>query len=357
MVPGERLPSSDRAVVLRAVATDRMGRSHRVVLKAHIGSGPGSTREQAALELVDSVQVPGMVKLLGTWADPPLLVLADVGDGPTLADRLLGEDATVAETAVLRWAARLGGLQAATRGRQEQLSSRLTALSPLGAPLVDTSSETIAEACAALARDLPRLGGVQLTNEALMELRGLAVSLDVTAPGAPAALVPGDTCPSNAVDSESGMVLLDFEGAEFRHLAWEAAYLTVPWPSCWCSWRLPDPLAARALGTWRRAVAPSFPVVTTPSFQDDLVRATIAWVFISAGWFLATALDGDPPPPDPSRRHMIPTRRALLQHRLALAAQHESALLPALRELADHTLTATVQQWGTHPLPLARAFR
>jgi len=154
------------------------------------------------------------------------------------------------------------------------------------------------------------------------------------------------------------MVLLDFEGAEYRHLAWEAAYLTVPWPSCWCSWRLPESLAARTLTRWQQAIAQAFPGVTTPSFQDDLVRAALGWLFILAGWFLAAALDGDPPPPDPARRHLIPTtRRALLQHRQRLSVQQETALLPALRELADQTLTATLRQWVTHPLPRARAFR
>jgi len=45
-------------------------------------------------------------------------VLADVGDGPTLADRLLADDPAAAEAAVLKWAARLAGLQAATGGMQ-----------------------------------------------------------------------------------------------------------------------------------------------------------------------------------------------------------------------------------------------
>lgn len=124
VVPGERLPSSDRAVVLRAVATDRAGRSHRVVLKALTGSGLGSAREEAALGLVAPVQVPGVVRLLATSTDPALLVLADVGDGPTLADRLLADDPVAAETAVLKWAARLAGLQAATGTRNSSRRTR-----------------------------------------------------------------------------------------------------------------------------------------------------------------------------------------------------------------------------------------
>ena len=167
----------------------------------------------------------------------------------------------------------------------------------------------------------------------------------------------GRHLPQHAVDTDDGLVLLDFEGAEYRHLAWEAAYLTVPWPSCWCSWRLPDAVVARALTVWQQAVAPACPAATAAPFQDDLVRATLGWVFISTGWFLAAALEGDPPPSDPGRRHLIPTRCALLQHRLRLAAQQETTLLPALRDLAAQTLKVTLQQWGPHPLPLARAFR
>jgi len=356
VVAGERLPSSEHAVVLRAVATDRAGQDHRLVLKAPVGSGPGSAREEAALRIAAQVQAPGVVQLFAVGTDPLVLVLADAGNGPTLADRLLADDPVAAEAAVLKWAARLGDLQAATTGAREEFASRLAALSPLGAVPVDTSRDAVAEACGVLARDLPRLG-VPLSAGAIEELRELPDALDVTAPGAPGALVPGDTCPSNAVAGDDGLVLLDFEGAEYRHLAWEAAYLTVPWPSCWCSWRLPDAVAGQALSCWTRAVASRHPAVTTAAFQDDLVRATLGWVFISVGWFLGRALDGDPPPPDPARRHMIPTRQALLQHRLRVAAQQRTTLLPALRDLAAQTLEVTLQEWGPQPLSLAPAFR
>ena len=356
VVLGARLPSSDRAVVVRAVARDREGRDHPVVLKAPVGSGPGSAREESALRLLADRQVSGAVRLLGVSPEPVLLVLADLGTGATLADRLLAEDPVAAEAAVLAWAARLGGLQAATTGAREEFASRLAESSPSGAPALDTSSEAVAEASAALARDLPRLG-VPVPPAALEELRGLADALDVGTPGSPGGLVPGDTCPSNAVESAEGLVLLDFEGAEYRHLAWEAAYLTVPWPSCWCSWRLPEPLVARALAVWQQAVAPVVPVVTSPAFRDDLVQATLGWVFISTGWMLGAALDGDPPPADPARRQVVPRRRALLQHRLGQVARQDSSVLPALRELAARTHAATLREWGPRPLPLAPAFR
>jgi len=141
--------------------------------------------------------------------DPPLLVLADGGSGPTLADRMLGDGPAAAEAALAE-----------------------------------------AAAAAVLARDLPRLG-ITVPVPAVEELRGVAASLDVSAPGSAGALVPGDTCPSNALEADGGIVLLDFEAAEHRHIAWEAAYLLVPWPSCWCSWRLPAEVTARALQAWQ----------------------------------------------------------------------------------------------------------
>ena len=41
-------------------------------------------------------------------------MLADAGDSPTLADRLLAPDAGAAEAALLRWAAAIGAVQAAS---------------------------------------------------------------------------------------------------------------------------------------------------------------------------------------------------------------------------------------------------
>ena len=247
---GEQLRGSERAVVRRAVARDVEGREQPVVLKAAGPAGTSGVREEAALAMIAAHGVPGVVPLLARSADPPLLVIADLGRGPTLADRLLGDDPVAAKTALVDWASTLGGLQAATAGLRGAFEAGLGELSPLGAPPADTSEETIKEAARTLADELPRLGVVP-SGAALDELRGVAAQLDVSADGAPGGLAPGDTCPDNAVETADGTVLLDLEWAEYRHVAWEAAYLTVPFPSCWCSWRLPEEVALRALAAWR----------------------------------------------------------------------------------------------------------
>jgi hypothetical protein len=352
LVATQALRGSDRSRVVRAVARTAEGGEHRLVVKAPTGSGLGAVREAAALTVAARSGLPGPVRLLASSDDPPLLVLADAGAGPTLADHLLRRDAARAEAALLRWAAALGGLQAASTGCGAAFEAELATLSPFGAPPADTMPGDLEEASGALRRLLPRLG-VAPPEAALEELRGVAGSFATAAGG----LVPGDTCPDNAVDTEGGVVLLDFEAAAHRHVAWEAAYLVVPWPTCWCSWRLPADVAARAVEAWRDAVATALPVVRAPDFDADLARATIAWVFLSAGWLLEAALGDDPPPRAPERAGLMPTRRAMIQHRLSLAAGLDTPVLPGLRALAERLHDASVTAWGWAELRLAPAFR
>ena len=356
ITPGAALGGSSRSTVLRCTVRSGDGRETPAVLKASLGPGEGPIREEAAMRLADTHGLPSAVRLLAASADPAVLVLADAGSGATLADRLLGDDPAAAEHALVGWAQALGELQAATTGLRPAFEDELTRASPFGAPPADTAPGLLADAAGTLARALPLLG-VRPSRRALTELREVVDALDVSGTGAPGGLAPGDTCPDNAVETDNGFVLLDFEGATHRHIAWEAAYLTVPWPSCWCSWRLPPSVTGAAIEAWRSTVEPQLPVVAEPVFDDDLARATIAWAFVSSGWLLDAALDGDPPPADPARRELMPTRQQMVGHRWRTAAELETAVLPALRELAAETHAASVAMWGRQSLALAPAFR
>jgi hypothetical protein len=328
LTAGPTLGGSTRSLVLRATAGP-----HRYVLKAPLESGAGPVRERAALTVLRGL--PGVPDLLATADDPPVLVLADLGDGRSVADTLLGPDPAAAETALAGWATALGILQAASADRHDAFAAELAALSPLGPPPADGSADALAGAAGTLARHLPRLG-VTPPAAALDELSALL-------PAGPAALTPGDTCPDNNVRTADGYVLIDFEAAEFRPLAWEAAYLRVPWPSCWCSWTVPAEVAERTLARWRAAVGP-----LPAGFDAEIDRATLAWTFISTGWFLPRILAGDDAPED----RPTPTRRALLQHRLG-----QVTAPGPLGELAAGTAAALRRAYGDHPLLPAPAFR
>lgn len=38
-----------------------------------------------------------------------------------------------------------------------------------------------------------------------------------------------------------------FDLDDLLQVAWDLAYLTVPWPTCWCSWQLPSWTRERAV--------------------------------------------------------------------------------------------------------------
>jgi len=81
---GDQLPSSDRALVARAVARDEAGRQHAVVLKQPTIGAAGGIREEAALRLARAQALPGVRTLAADsyaatvheWGQQPLALAA-----------------------------------------------------------------------------------------------------------------------------------------------------------------------------------------------------------------------------------------------------------------------------------------
>jgi hypothetical protein len=174
--------------------------------------------------------------------------------------------------------------------------------------------------------------------------------------GGVVALSPADTCPDNNVETPDRLVLVDFESATVRPVVWDLAYLVVPWPSCWCAWRLPDALTMEALAEWRASSGLSVSAL-------DIGRAVIVWAFVTTGWFLDGALDGVPGMGRDDRTG--PPRRAVLLHRLGLLtgavpsplAPVADLIDPKLRTLAIRPRATLIRRWGEHELPLPPALR
>ena len=140
-----------------------------------------------------------------------------------------------------------------------------------------------------------------------------------------AALTPADACPDNNVAVGGRLVLLDFEGAQWRHVAWDVAYLRVPWPTCWCSWRLPDDVADAALERYRARRRAGLPAVADAASTATSTRPTSAGRSCRPTLFLDNALGserrcpagtgrrpdppGDDPAPAAARRRAPPSCR------------------------------------------------
>jgi aminoglycoside/choline kinase family phosphotransferase len=258
LTASEPLRGSRRTRVFRAAVDGGPG---TVIVKTHLpGFADRWARESAALTVLRGRGLP-VPDLIAVVDEPPLVVLEDVGVGPSLADALLGRSAATATTRLNEWVDALATLHSATVGDAWRFAAALQC----DVSTVDSMPSLLAGAADLLAAQLPRLG-IAPTEQALAELLSAAAAL---APGAQA-LTPADACPDNNAATPSGLVLLDFEQATVRHVAWDAAYLILPWPSCWCSWAVPTDLAEAALARWRAAVAPSIAAVGSKAFDRDL---------------------------------------------------------------------------------------
>lgn len=326
-----------RAVVERV----RMPSGASAVIKEFHQPCEEWAREVAALQILPpTVPAP---RLLAAATDPPSLLMSDLGSGSCVADALLGNDPDAARLAVLQWADALARLHSATVGHAEQFAD---ALAQRGPTVQSARMPALLDTAARDLHQLAELIEAPVPAGALDRLREL-----LPASAAASALSPADACPDNNVTTPSGLALLDFEGGEYRHVAWDVAYLVVPWPSCWCSWRLPDDLTATTLDRYRGAV--DLPYIGTGDFDDAVIRAAIGWALLSTSWFSTNALGDDPAPSDP--RIVAPPRRAMILHRLARAAEGH-LVEPALSEFAANLRSAFIRRWGHVPLGYAPAF-
>jgi len=165
-------------------------------------------------------------------------------------------------------------------------------------------------------------------------------------------LSPGDACPDNNVVVGRGLRLLDFEFAEARHPAWDVAYLTAPWPSCWCAWRLPLPLARRSVAVYTESLRDVLPYVDTAAFAADVDLATLGWTLWGVALHLDRALRE---PADDRGSPRRPGRRSVILHRLRSVPGLESE--PELTEVLTALRSALLDRWPDSPLALAPAFR
>jgi len=316
-----------------------------VIVKRFTGDDGGFAREAAALSVMPpDAPTP---RLLGESTQPPAVVLSDAGTGGSVADDLLGADPVAARAGLLSWAQAVARLHDSTAGHGDAFRAALAARTDQ--PVATLAAE-IAQAVTELEGHCAQLG-VRVPAGAWDDLRGLHARLH----GGPAALSPGDACPDNNVATRDGRILIDFEGAGWQHPAWDVAYLTVPWPSCWCSWRLPDDASEQALRQYQETA--TLPWADSAGFRGDVEAATVVWAIMTTAWYLPRALADDPPSVDP--RRLMPTRRSQILNRLRLGASRHPRDGPepaALGAFAARLRDTLASRWGEQPLPYAPAF-
>jgi hypothetical protein len=351
--PVELSEGREDGVVLRCrdAAAGSAGADGAVVVKTYQRTAEGAScfaAEAAGLDVArGSAFAPAF---LGADTGVQLVVMSDLGSGPSLADVLLTGSATEARTALLDWAAACGRLSVATNAHRsafDALTARYLAGRPDERHLAGLPGRVLAapENAARLGVPAPDGLGSELGEVAA------AVAADQYA-----VFSPGDVCPDNNLLTSAGIRFIDFEEAGFHPAFLDAAYITMPFSTCWCVFRFPPELSGQAEAAYREQVCSIWPDLADDAiWQPGLRRAMAAWTMSSTSWLLRRSLAADVPmnaeQPSPHTRQLMRYRWQSL-----LAVLEPARDLPAIAALVRSLLAATVA-WQAPDLPLYPAFR
>jgi len=344
------LGGSDRTMVLRVRAEENpFSLPKTMVIKRMLGVRTGRSADvarEAFLRETVSYQFGNVLRpenrpgaeLFAHDVEDGLLVLADLGNGPTLADVLLrGEESTM-QHGLMAWAQALGRMHAATADGEDDFRVLLRRAKPGAWPYPLASGAELA------LKQLPQLLEAQLSVRTLSAVRERAAGTQrLLGPDALRAFSPSDLCPDNAMITDEGVRFLDFEWGGFRDVTLDAAYALVPFPACWCIHEVSDAQSEELVQAWRSEV-----VGVWPQLADDrvlwprMLDAQLLWVWLSTYWFLP----GAPHRSDPGGHHPLTyTRRGALHVRwlqLARAAERggDDAVASHAQSVA-HALSTT----------------
>jgi hypothetical protein len=176
------------------------------------------------------------------------------------------------------------------------------------------------------------------------------------APGEFDVFSPGDICPDNNLVTAGGVKFIDFENAEYHSVFLDAAYLRMPFSTCWCVFRLPDELALAAQACYRGVLSGAFPELAADEiWQPGVRRAMAAWTLHALTYLLDRSIAADGSMNSVATR--APTRRQLLRYRWQRLGDelNQAGELPAIAALMGNLLSRT-QSWHAPGLPLYPAF-
>lgn len=317
------LGGSQRSRVLRC-RVEAPGAPTTVVVKEFVSDAEAFLREATGLELADRTP-----DLLAQDPERLLLVMTDLGDLPTLADLLLGDDPGAAWRGAAGWARALGRAAGASRSRTADARDRLA-----GADGWDMAQD--------LRRGLDRLPRLDASRPAVDA--EIAAALHLRSPGTAAVLSPTDTCPDNAVLGPDGWWFLDLEGTDLVHAASAASYALLPFSTCWCVFDPPPGLTDELLAEFTAGLAEHAPdVVAGPGWPRAVRQACALYVVLVTGWLWASTAEGRPSVGPAGRS---PSYRQLLVSRWrwgALALRDE---LPALAAALGEAAAWALDAWG-----------
>jgi hypothetical protein len=270
-------------------------------------------------------------------------LMEDLGMGESLADRLCGNDAQAASDALFAYAKSLGQMAKATSGKLEEWESLRRAKGGTASPIIP-ESETWTKSIVAFTQICQKLN-IPFAEAIAEESQRI---YDVFAnPGDYLGFTPSDCCPDNHFLRGDTVVFFDNEGAGMRHALIDLAYITVPFPTCWCTNRLPAGMPEKLIEVYRTEY------LGDANFTEHLLYATTYWTVVQISKSLEKWLDKD-------NEGSISTihQRHLLRLENTLNFPDAKATLPGLTHTMQSLHDMLQQRWSdVEPMPLYPAFR
>jgi len=278
--------------------------------------------ELAALEYLNGMPEPVAPRLLGADADAGIVLIEDLGPGPSLADSLLTGDRSRVRADLVSYAEALGAMHAWSMGQPRHPR--------LGTP---PWPDAVAEGKGAFLGAAVSLG--LAAAAAGSEIDQLSLMLNEAGYHG---LVHGDACPDNVRFLDGRCRIFDFDHSGWGAVTLDASYLLAPFPSCWCFGRLPASVAAPAMSAYRGRLQAAG-IDLGPSWDRAMTAALGAWI-IAWGDTIANLLKED---------HQWGTTtmrpRLLTWLRSFTSAAARSGALPGLRVLASDLYEQLSARW------------
>ncbi len=282
---GDDLGGSKRTVVRRCQVLDGpAGIPTSVIVKQNNVPifDPDATTEPswfffndwAAIEFLSSMEATRsfVPAFYGGDRTSGVFVLEDLGQGTRLDHLLLANDPVAAEEALLAYAALHGRLHALTCDKQTEY---LHIRERLG-PSTPASEYYTCRWLAPTLHIITNMLNIPVQPGADDELTTLAASL--TNPGPFFTLIQSDAAPDNCLFDGTHWRLFDFEGGHYTHALLEAAYYRMPFPTCWCVYRLPENIMQRVETAYRAELVKGCPAAADDTlFYHGMVEACVTW--------------------------------------------------------------------------------
>jgi hypothetical protein len=315
------------APVLRVTLDDHYDRiGHTVIAKMRRRSGAGWNgdpgyldNERRALDHLEHVGAKLTPRVL--TSDEHVVVMTDLGAGPSVQELLIAEDWTPAEAGLIALASAAGTVHAAGDFAGFRPARRV--------PFLDGPLDSWNELLVA-ANDL----GFPSPARASADVEALANALkDERFHG----FTHGDLTPNNAIVVDGAARLFDFEGAGVRHLGIDAGCLRLSFPQYGRWAALPRPVMARMDQAYRAELVKGLPAIAVDAaYEQLLTEGCLAWAVVRASRLRLIA----------SSDQMV-RRRTQIVHTLTAATEtaRPTGRYPALAAWLDNLVDAMKSRW------------